>query len=444
MVSQAFNGRWPNLSSMAEKDKRCLCSVIFGFDRQGVCAASPLVGAFGTFDGCLHVCRSRLKCHVGWRRPSTTRGDAARLGHTSVACLLLIVAWLVITASASAQDTRTGALCSPVVERTQGNVTLTFNGGCTVGITPAELKDIIDSVLARRAIPPELLDRYEMVSRAFNVSDTALTTFFRILGENKVPLEDLDATLRQIAGRHLTLLKQAELSTDNDPQVAALRKQAVTAIEAGDYVGAEGFLQRAFDTSLVASRQIQDAANKRLLSAAKIRAQLGELKVTQLRYAAAVRDFQEAANLVPSEEPLVRSDYLNRLGLAAYRVGDYPLAEAACVEALSIRERMLDPEHLDLAVSLNNLAELYRDQGRYDEAEPLVQRALAISEKVLGPQHQATNSLRENLHFLHDHLARSNVAATGARPKPLKAKSLRSDSTVVNRHDARAARLNRR
>ena len=36
---------------------------------------------------------------------------------------------------------------------------------------------------------------------------------------------------------------------------------------------------------------------------------------------------------------------------------------------------------------LNNLAVLYRDQGRYAEAEPLYKRALAIREKALGPDH---------------------------------------------------------
>ena len=77
-----------------------------------------------------------------------------------------------------AQDVRSPAPCSPVIDRTQGNVTLTFSGGCTVGIAPAELKEIIESVLARRAIPPELLDRYERVSSQDGVTDTALTTFF--------------------------------------------------------------------------------------------------------------------------------------------------------------------------------------------------------------------------------------------------------------------------
>ena len=40
-----------------------------------------------------------------------------------------------------------------------------------------------------------------------------------------------------------------------------------------------------------------------------------------------------------------------------------------------------------MAVSLNNLAECYRAQGRYAEAEPRYRRALAIQEKALGPEH---------------------------------------------------------
>jgi tetratricopeptide (TPR) repeat protein len=38
-------------------------------------------------------------------------------------------------------------------------------------------------------------------------------------------------------------------------------------------------------------------------------------------------------------------------------------------------------------MTLNNLAELYRVQGRHAEAEPLYRRALAIREKTLGPDH---------------------------------------------------------
>jgi hypothetical protein len=43
------------------------------------------------------------------------------------------------------------------------------------------------------------------------------------------------------------------------------------------------------------------------------------------------------------------------------------------ISALAIREDALGPMYLDVADSLNNLAELYRIQGKYTQAEPLYQ-----------------------------------------------------------------------
>jgi tetratricopeptide (TPR) repeat protein len=40
-------------------------------------------------------------------------------------------------------------------------------------------------------------------------------------------------------------------------------------------------------------------------------------------------------------------------------------------------------------VILNNLALLYKTQGKYGQAEPLYKRSLAIREKALGPDHPA-------------------------------------------------------
>ena len=46
-------------------------------------------------------------------------------------------------------------------------------------------------------------------------------------------------------------------------------------------------------------------------------------------------------------------------------------------------------------ISLNNLAELYSIQGRYADAEPLYKRSLAIQEKVLGPDHPDVAQIAE-------------------------------------------------
>ncbi|MGB5631903.1 MAG: tetratricopeptide repeat protein [Waterburya sp.] len=52
-----------------------------------------------------------------------------------------------------------------------------------------------------------------------------------------------------------------------------------------------------------------------------------------------------------------------------------------------------------MAQSLNNLAELYRSQGRYESAEPLYLQALAIAEATLGENHPNTKTIRDNLNF---------------------------------------------
>ena len=55
--------------------------------------------------------------------------------------------------------------------------------------------------------------------------------------------------------------------------------------------------------------------------------------------------------------------------------------------AIAIGETTLGPDHPNLAIQLNNLANLYRATNRHAEAEPLYQRALRISETALGPDH---------------------------------------------------------
>jgi tetratricopeptide (TPR) repeat protein len=75
---------------------------------------------------------------------------------------------------------------------------------------------------------------------------------------------------------------------------------------------------------------------------------------------------------------------MNDLGVWLTNRAEHGEAEPLFQRGLAIREKVLDPEHLDVASSLNNLAELYHRQGRYVEAEPLFERARAIREKAPG------------------------------------------------------------
>jgi len=83
----------------------------------------------------------------------------------------------------------------------------------------------------------------------------------------------------------------------------------------------------------------------------------------------------------------------NAAGLTSFEQGNYAEAEEHWKAALKEAENF-GPQDPRLATSLNNLAEIYRAQGRYAEAEPLYQQALAIDEKALGPDHpEVANSV---------------------------------------------------
>jgi tetratricopeptide (TPR) repeat protein len=68
--------------------------------------------------------------------------------------------------------------------------------------------------------------------------------------------------------------------------------------------------------------------------------------------------------------------------------GRFADAEPLYKRSLVLLDRLVGPEHPDVALTLSNLADLYMEQGRYGEAEPLLKRSLAIREKALGAYHQ--------------------------------------------------------
>ena len=55
--------------------------------------------------------------------------------------------------------------------------------------------------------------------------------------------------------------------------------------------------------------------------------------------------------------------------------------------ALAIDEQSYGPEHPNVAIRLNNLAQLLQATNRLSEAEPLMRRALGIFEQSYGATH---------------------------------------------------------
>ena len=76
---------------------------------------------------------------------------------------------------------------------------------------------------------------------------------------------------------------------------------------------------------------------------------------------------------------------------------------------MEIREAKLEPDHLDVALSLNNLASLYNKQYRHNEAELLHKRSLEIRETKLGDHLDTAWSL-SNLAECYDDQSRYSEA----------------------------------
>jgi len=92
---------------------------------------------------------------------------------------------------------------------------------------------------------------------------------------------------------------------------------------------------------------------------------------------------------------------LNQEVLLLYKQGNYGQATTLATQALRFAEISFGPDHPAVALSLNNLAALYRDQGQYAQAEPLYKRSLAIVEKALGPDHPYVATSLNNLAALY-------------------------------------------
>ncbi len=87
-------------------------------------------------------------------------------------------------------------------------------------------------------------------------------------------------------------------------------------------------------------------------------------------------------------------------GNASYERGKIPEAEVKFLAALEEAEKFGEDDQR-LALSLNNLAAMYHEQGKYTMAEPLYLRALDIRKLVHGEKHADIALNHHNLAVLY-------------------------------------------
>jgi eukaryotic-like serine/threonine-protein kinase len=142
--------------------------------------------------------------------------------------------------------------------------------------------------------------------------------------------------------------------------------------EKGDYEGAYA----SFSEALKKMLELRGPAS---WQAAKVLANLGQLKFDQRDYAAADHEFTDVLTLMRKlggdDHPQVAAALI-ALAEAKMFEGQSAAAEPLLRQALSIREKRLNPGHPAIMLARVRLGELLTAQGRVKEAEPLLRQAL--------------------------------------------------------------------
>ncbi|MEO5948472.1 MAG: CHAT domain-containing tetratricopeptide repeat protein, partial [Chitinophagaceae bacterium] len=109
---------------------------------------------------------------------------------------------------------------------------------------------------------------------------------------------------------------------------------------------------------------------------------------------------------------------LNNLAVFYMDRDRYEKAELLCIEAMSIRKKILGEAHPDYAGSLNALANIYCKMEQFEKAESLSLEALAIYKKIIGETNTKFATSLISLAFVYDKMGSYEKA------EPLLAKAL--------------------
>jgi tetratricopeptide (TPR) repeat protein len=116
----------------------------------------------------------------------------------------------------------------------------------------------------------------------------------------------------------------------------------------------------------------------------------------QRRYTESEPLYRRALALLESAGGVI-PEILQKLGTIRASQGDPGAAEGFYQRALALQEAALGPDHPDAAITVQQIADLYRGQGRLAEAQALYERALQVFSAALGPEHPRSITARGSL-----------------------------------------------
>jgi tetratricopeptide (TPR) repeat protein len=235
------------------------------------------------------------------------------------------------------------------------------------------------------------------LAQKLGFTSSAVTEFFRILGEQNVPEEKIPARLIEIATHFAQTRDELVALEPDDPQAAELANSAKQALDAGQLTEADKLLDQAKEAELAAFRQAselaqkaQEAADRHALTAAKLLSSRGNIAMTQLHYADAAGAFREAATLVPPGHPDVTAEFLDDESGALYHQGDERGDNTALKKSVEIWQVILGYRPRDRvppqwAVTEANLGAALERLGEREVGTDRLEQAVAAYQAALEP-----------------------------------------------------------
>ncbi len=228
----------------------------------------------------------------------------------------------------------------------------------------------------------------EQATRATAVRDLLVELFENETpGGDRAQLPDTATLLRRGAAR-----AHGELADTPALQVEMMVTIGRVYDQLSRYDDARPLLQRALATA----RRLPAGEVDALIDAL---AQLGQLELSEKQYDKALPLLDEALRLQRPLHPsgLTTASLLHQRALLYGETDRHAEAIAGYLEALSIRQKRLRPDHPLLINSYGALGTAYGRARRYGEALPWLQRALVASRKVHGDVHEETARRLSNL-----------------------------------------------
>ncbi|HEY6828764.1 MAG TPA: tetratricopeptide repeat protein, partial [Gemmatimonadaceae bacterium] len=151
--------------------------------------------------------------------------------------------------------------------------------------------------------------------------------------------------------------------------------------------------------------------------------ELGRLYINRSQFARAedVLERLLAIARAKGDENADVATVLAGLAVVKRKLGDDESAEALFRDALRIREKVLEPNHMVTVVTLEHLSETCAARGNLDEALTLLRRALATREVALDPGHPTVQAARSRIAELELRIAVAADMAAAAAAKAARA-----------------------